>query len=64
MDDSTCLSDSEAWTYMIRYFLDPDSLYRSGLLCDFYSGLPALHPAPSKLDTVLTHLATAEGLCS
>ena len=63
MDDPTCTADSEAWKYMIGYLLDPEALYGSGLLCDFYRALPGYYPPPANLETVLAQLAAAEQLC-
>lgn len=63
MDDPTCTADSEAWMLMIRHILDPQGLYRAGLLCDFYLKLPRYDPPPANLDTVVTQLAVAEQLC-
>ena len=63
MDDPTCTIESEAWKFMIGYLLDPDRLYRSGDLCDWYSQLLLFEPPPANVQTVENHLADAAQLC-
>ena len=63
MDDPTCTTGSEAWKFMIGYLLDPDRLYTSGGLCDWYSQLLLFEPPPANVQTVENHLADAAQLC-
>lgn len=63
MDDPTCTTGSEAWKFMIGYLLDPDRLYTSGGLCDWYSQLLLFEPPPANLQSVKVHLTDAAQLC-
>lgn len=63
MNDVTCTTESEAWMYMIGIILEPDLLYTSGGLCEWYAQLPHFDPPPANLETVEAHLTAAAQLC-
>ena len=63
VDDTTCDSDSPAWTYTIVPLLDAEALHRSGQLCSFYRQLQNADPSPASARDLLVHLSAAEDLC-
>lgn len=63
LDDGSCTLDSDAWVFLIGPNLQPATLYRSGVLCDFHETVAGLDPPPANRGTILAALAQAEDLC-